>query len=297
MVDTDNDEIADFAGIAARAHRALEPLHALCYFVPEVHQALVGSGLAANRMTYFAGRSAAMGQVSAGVVTATFYNFSPDLVRRYIPQAWSLASPRDIGAARLAGVDRALRRLLGEQVIASDEVAEAAALARQAIEGVGAEGRALYAGHAELDWPEPAHLQLWHAVTLLREHRGDGHIAALMRRDLNGIDAIVSHTATGQGFLEQVARDRRGWTEQQWAESIDRLRTRGVLEPTGLALTEAGLQLRATVEANTDELALAPWQQLGAGKAERLIELAKPVSRLAVANGAFPEGVFATPRA
>jgi hypothetical protein len=293
---SDRDEIADFAGIAARAHRALEPLHALSYFAPEVQQALVEAGLRPGRMTYFASRSAPMGEVCPAVVSATFYNFNPELVARHIPRAWTLAEPADITAARLAGVDRALRRLLGEDVIACDDLVETASLARQAIEGIGGEGRPLYAAHAQLDWPEPAHLQLWHALTLLREHRGDGHIAALVRRDLNGIDAIVSHTATGRGFVAAAAQQLRGWSDEQWASSINRLRGRGVLEPDRLVLTEAGSQLRATVEANTDEMAIPPWQQLGASKAERLIEIGKPLTRLALANGAFPDGVFATAR-
>lgn len=294
--DTDRDQIADFAGIAARANRALEPLHALSYFAAEVHDALVGVGLRPGRMTYFASRAAAMGQVSAGVVAATFYNFNPELVAKHIPRAWGLAGRDEILAARLAGVEQAYRRLLGEQLLASPEVAELAELARDAIEGIGAEGRPLYAGHAELDWPEPVALQLWHAVTLLREHRGDGHLAALVRRDLNGIDAIVSHTATGRGFVAAQAQMLRGWSDEQWQNSIDRLRARGVLNADGVSLTEAGLQLRQQVEDNTDEMAIPPWQQLGAAKAERLIELAKPIARVAVANGAFPDGVFAYKR-
>lgn len=291
--DADRDEIADFAGIASRAHRALEPLHALSYFASEVHDALVGVGLRPGRMTYFASRSAALGTVTAGVVTATFYNFNPELVAKHIPRAWTLADREDILAARRAGVDRAYRRLLGDEVLASAELAELADLARTAIEGIGAEGRPLYAGEAELDWPVEPHLQLWHAGTLLREHRGDGHLAALVRRELNGIDAIVSHTATRRGFVEEQAKKLRGWSDEQWQASIDRLRRRGVLRSDSLALTEAGLQLRETIEANTDEMAIPPWQQLGAAKAERLIELGKPITRVAVANGAFPDGVFA----
>ena len=292
----DRDEIADFAGIAGRAHRALEPLHALSYFAPEVHDALVGVGLRPGRMTYFASRSAAMGLVTPGVVAATFYNFNPALVAKHIPRAWGLAEPADILAARLAGVDQAYRRLLGDTLLASAELAELADLTRNAIEGIGAEGRPLYAGHAELDWPTPPHLQLWHATTLLREHRGDGHLAALVRRDLNGIDAIVSHTATGRGFVPEQAQRLRGWSDVEWQDSIDRLRSRGVLQTEKFALTEAGLQLRQTVEENTDEMAIAPWQQLGAAKAERVIELGKPIMRVAVANGALPDGVFAARR-
>ena len=279
--------------ITARVHRLLELLHAPCYFAPEVQQALAETGLQPGRMLYFAARSAPMGSVEAAVVTATFYHFNSELVGQHLPLAWTLAEPATISAARLAGVDAALRRLLGPELLASAELTEAAALARQAIEGQPVEGRPLYAGHAGLAWPQPAHLRLWHAATLLREYRGDGHVAALVGRQLPGIDGLVSHTATGKGFLPEVARTRRGWSEQQWSDAVARLRAAGVLAPDALALTEAGRQLRADVEAHTDQLSAAPWQRLGTDGTARLIELLEPLVHTAVANGAFPDGIFA----
>jgi hypothetical protein len=280
--------------ITARAHRLLELLHAPGYFVPEVQRALAETGLQPGRMLYFAARSAPMGRVEAAVVAATFYHFNPELVGQHIPLAWTLAEPAAISAARLAGVDAALRRLLGPEVLAGAELAEAATLARQAIEGQPVEGRPLYAGHAELAWPQPAHLRLWHAATLLREYRGDGHVAALAGRRLSGIDGLVSHTATGKGFLPEAARTRRGWSEQQWSDAVARLRTTGLLAPDELALTEAGWQLRTDVEAHTDELSAAPWQRLGTDGTARLIELLEPLVHTALANGALPDGIFAT---
>jgi hypothetical protein len=285
--------------LATRGHRLLEWLHAISYFAPEVHQSLTETGLSAGRMLYFAARSAPMGRVSAGVVTATFYHFNPELVGEHIPAAWTLADPAAINAARLAGVDRALRRLLGAELVAGAGLTEAAELARRAIEGTAAQGRPIYAGHAELAWPEPAHLQLWHAATLLREHRGDGHVVALTSQQLSGIDATVSHTATGRGFLPEVARARRGWSEQQWADSVSRLQAQGLLADSaanGLALTEAGRQLRAEVEAHTVRLAGGPWQRLG-DQAGRLVELLQPLARTVLANGGYPDGVFAILRA
>ena len=186
-----------------------------------------------------------------------------------------------------------LRRLLGEQVVGSAELAEAAELAREAAETCSPEGRPLFAAHAELDWPAAPHLRLWHAITLLREHRGDGHLAALVGAGLSGIDAIVSHTATGRGFLESAAKAMRGWSDQEWADSVGRLQDRGVLDPAGTGLTEQGLALRARLEAATDEMAAAPWQRLGADRARRLTETGKSLSRLVIAAGAFPAGLFA----
>ncbi|MEO6700288.1 MAG: hypothetical protein ABI140_02650 [Jatrophihabitantaceae bacterium] len=284
----------DLTLLTGRAHRALEPLHSLTYFAPETEQALVAVGVRPGRMCYFAGRSAPMGAVGAGVVAATFYNFKPELVARHIPRAWTLASPEQVVAARFEAVDQALVRLLGAELLAADQVRETAALARAAIEGVEGAGRPLYAGHAELAWPEQPHLQLWHAITLLREYRGDGHLMALAGHGLSGIDAIVSHTATGRGFTEAAAQRLRGWTDEEWADSISRLRDAGLIEPDELALTDAGRALRQQVEDDTDRLAMAPYRQLGAGRTEQLIELAKPLSRAVVANGAFPPGVFTT---
>ena len=283
----------DAPALALRGRRALEYLHSMIYFAPEQEQQLTAIGLRPGRMGYFASRSAAMGAVTPAVVTATFYNFSPALVARHIPAAWALASPSEVLVARLAAVDAALRRLLGPELLASPGVAEAADLARIATEACEPAGRVLYAAHADLDWPEAAHLRLWHAVTLLREHRGDGHIAALLAHDLNGIDAIVTHTATGDGFVEEAARRLRGWSEDEWAASITRLRERGLVAEDGLALTDQGRELRDSVEADTDRMGAGPWRWLGSGRAERLIALGRPLSRQVAVSGAFPPGVFA----
>ena len=129
----------------------MEPLHSLGYFAPELQTRLVALGLKPGRMCYFAGRSAAMGAVSSAVVAATFYNFSPELVDRSIPQAWTLADPAAVVAARYDAIDDAWLRLLGAQVLASAEVAEAAELIRLAVPGARPEGRPLYAA-----WAEPA---------------------------------------------------------------------------------------------------------------------------------------------
>src|SRR4051794_22292754 len=86
--------------VVARAHRAVEPLHNNVYFAPEHDERLTAVGLRPGRMCYFAGRAAPMGPVGPGVVAATFYNFSPSLVARHIPRAWTLASPRRVGPPR-----------------------------------------------------------------------------------------------------------------------------------------------------------------------------------------------------
>jgi len=280
--------------IGARIRRATESIHALIYFVPEAQQHLTGAGLRPGRMCYFASRSAPMGAVSAGVTAATFYNFNPDLVARHIPRAWTLATPEAIVAARFAAADAALCRLLGDTALGSEEITEAAHLAREATTALSPEGRPLYAGHATLDWPTEPHLILWHAITLLREYRGDGHVAALLTSGLSGVESIVTHTATGTGFTEDSAKRLRGWSEDQWDGAIEALRTRGVLGAEGL--TESGVALRREVEEATDRADRAAAAHLGPARTTRLIELTRVFSRAVRANGAFPEGVFASPR-
>ena len=280
--------------LARSAHNATNSLHSLIYFVPETEQQLTSVGLRAGRMCYFAGRAAPMGAVGGGVVTATFYNFSPHLVARSIPLAWELASPEAVIGARLAAADAALARLLGPDVIASADMVTMAALLRDAAGACGAEGRPLYAGHAGLDWPEAPHLVMWHAVSLLREYRGDGHTCALACAGLSGIEALVTHTATGKGFIPEFARASRGWSQEEWDSTARGLAARGLLDDQG-ELTPAGYELRAQVEDQTDRLAAPPWQYLGERRTEDVVRIGKAMTRAVLTAGAFPrEGVFAT---
>jgi len=283
------------AGDEQRFKAAFDSLHALVYFAPEVEAALTGAGLRPGRMPYFAGRSAAMGAVGPEVVAATFYNFNPEVVARTIPRAWTLATPERVLEARLAGVGKALTRLLGDHV-KSDEVAEAAELAREAVAGCTAEGRPLYAAHAGLGWPGEPHLGLWHAVTLIREYRGDGHIAALVLNGLSGIEALITHVATGRGFATGAAKLTRGWSDEQWAATEAALAERGILDAEG-GLTDDGVALRDRIEAATEAAAAGPWRHLGPEKTARLEELGRGLSRRVVEAGAFPDGVFAERRA
>jgi hypothetical protein len=291
MVSVDQPTSALEPGTVARAHRAIEPLHSHMYFAPEHDERFSALGLRPGRMSYFAGRAAPMGPVGAGVVTATFYNFSPSLVAHMIPRAWTLASPEQVLAARLDAARGSLTRLLGDDAAGSPEVAELAGLLREACTALTPEGRTLFAAHADLPWPEEPLLVLWHAATLLREHRGDGHIAALLEARLSGLEALVSHTATGRGFTEPAAKATRGWSEEQWAAGCAALAERGLLDDAGL--TAEGEELRARIEATTDALSAAPWEHLGAERTARAVELGKGLARRLVENGAFSAGIFA----
>ncbi|MBD8868271.1 SCO6745 family protein [Nocardioides donggukensis] len=277
---------------AGRLARSLETLHALGYFAPDVEAELVATGLKRGRMTYFASRSAPMGRVGAGPVAAAFFVFSPSLVARFLPEAWESAGPEEVTAARYRGVSAAWHRLLGADLLASGEVAEAADLAREAAQGCTVAGRPLYAAHADLAWPSEPHLVLFHALTLLREHRGDGHVAALLSHGLTGLEALVTHTATGRGFTVPAAQATRGWSPEAWDAAVAGLTERGVMTSDG-ELTDDGVALRRSVERATDEMAAAPWAGLGEQGATRLGELGKPLVMRALAAGAFPDGVFA----
>lgn len=277
--------------LALRCHNALEPLHSFVYFAPEVEQAFVAAGLENGRMTYFAGRAAPLGPVGPGVVTATFYNFNPRLVERHIPAAWTLVDPAELVNLRFEAAEAGLRRLLGEAAD-SPEVRELAELVRQAAEECPVEGRPLFAGHADLAWPDGPVATLWHGVTLLREFRGDGHIAALVGEGLAALPALITHTATGTGFRTDVARRLRGWSEQEWAAAEEALREQGIVDGTG-ALTEQGHALRESVEERTNAAAAGPYRRIGEDNARRIAELAKPLARTVLKAGAFPRELFA----
>jgi hypothetical protein len=272
----------DAARLSRAAHRTMEPLHVIGYFAPETAQNYVAAGLKGSRRGYVASRVAPLGPVPSSVVRATFYNFSPAVIDAAIPSAWEVVDPASLLAARYAGIDAAYRRVLGDDVLAGDEMAEAAELARTATTALDVVGRPLYAAYAALDWPEPAHLVLFHAQTLLREHRGDGHIAALVLAGLDPVEALVVEVARGSDLPEDVLKLTRGWTDEQWAAGVARLAERGLLE--GTSLTETGAALREDVEVRTDVASAAPWALLGEERTARLRQLTRPWSKAIVAS-------------
>ena len=236
-------------------------------------------------MGYFASRAAALGAASPGLVTAVFFNFHPGMVARALPDAWALASPDDVLAARLRTVDVALRRLIPAHVGSAEE-AEAAALAREAAEAPALAGRPLFGALRSLPWPEEPHLALWHACTLLREHRGDGHVAALTAAGVDGCEAHVTIVAAGHVPRETLQVNRK-WSDDDWAAAEDRLRSRGWLDDAG-ALTEAGRAGRAEIEDRTDALAEEPWTALGPERTGRLLSLLAPMARAINDAGGVP---------
>jgi hypothetical protein len=260
----------------------------MIYFTPHFLPAYEAAGLRGRRMGYFASRAAAMGPVPADVVIATFFNFNPALVRRAIPDAWALASPEAILAARLTAVDASLRQAWGDEV-SSAAVAEAAELARVAALAAvqWPQGRPLFAAHAALSWPDEPHLALWHAQTLLREYRGDGHVALLAAAGLSPVEALVTHAAAG-AVAADTLRDSRAWSEPEWAQGVASVRARGWLaDGDELALSAAGQAFRQGLEDHTDELAVAAYAALGEAGCARLRELARPLSQAVIDSGLY----------
>ncbi|MFZ0181487.1 MAG: hypothetical protein WAL84_16705 [Candidatus Dormiibacterota bacterium] len=271
--------------LARRAWTIFEPIHAIVYFAPEASEHYKAAGLRGGWMAYFASRSAPMGAVTPGVVTAVFHNFQPAMVARALPDAWHYSSPERALTARTAVADSALRRLWGD-ALATAEVSEAATTAMAVARGLRGDGLPLYTATAALDEPDVPHLKLWHACTLLREHRFDGHVAALTVHGVDGLEALVTALAAGSGVDATTIRRFRGWTEEEWDQGVEGLRLRGILDAAG-ALTAEGRALRSSVEEMTDRLAGDVWAAMDELSREHLFDTLRRLSRLLE----HPEGI------
>jgi len=271
--------------MARKTWRSLEAVHGMIYFTPDAPPAYAAIGITSPRAGYFLSRSAAMGAVPAEVVVATFFNFHPGLVRRAMDGGWRTAAPEAVAAARLDAVDSSLRRAFGPEVLASAELARGAELARRAavVACEHPEGRPLFAGHASLPWPDDAHLVLWHAQTLLREFRGDGHVAALTLAGLSGLDALLSHAGAGDVPAE-VLRRTRAWSEDEWAAGLESFAARGFVDASG-AFTAAGRAQREQIEAATDGASLLAYAALSDDEAVELQALGRDLTKQVVDAG------------
>lgn len=262
-----------------------EPYHALTYFAPEARQAFEDLGLRGFWRGYFAGRAAPLGPVGAGVVTACFYGFHPAFVARALPAIWSTAGPDAGIAARLTGIDRAVHRLYPD-ALGSPVFAETAQLLRHSLEACPGAGRPLFSANRDLEWPDEPHLALWHATTLAREHRGDGHVAALTANGVGPCEAHVLRLAADGSPLETI-QPYRGWSADDWATSVGQLRDREWLDTKG-NLTVAGRAVREEVEAATDRLASEPLGHLSDADRERLVAGLRVVTGRLVDAGEIP---------
>lgn len=242
---------------AREAWKRLESIHAVAYFCPEPRDAMTAIGLRGFWMGYFGARAAPLGPVPPGVVEAAFFNFAPGMVRRAIPDAWGFASPADILEARRASAAAALRRLFPS--IGAVAVALEARL-RQIVDGANDAGRVLFAANRDLGLEGDDVERLWLLTTCLREHRGDGHVAALTAAGLDGCE-VHALFAADAGLSSELYLESRGWSAEEWGVATDRLAGRGLVHDG--RLSREGRELREWIEGRTDELALAPMHVVG----------------------------------
>ncbi len=265
----------------------LETVNAVTYFSPECREAPARLGLKGFWMGYVACRAAPLGPVAPGLVEAAFFSFHRDRVRRALPDAWSLAHPDDVVAARANSAAAALRRLLGGD--AAEQLArQVLPTARDAIARADPGGRILFAANRDVVASGDPVAELWQATTTLREHRGDGHVALLVAAGLDGCEAHALVVAS-EGGSPELYRQSRGWSEADWQEARVRLVDRGLLTGDGDA-TGPGRPLRADLERRTDQLAARPYAALGPERVAELIEALGPARRRITAAGeiAFP---------
>jgi hypothetical protein len=249
----------------------LEPISAMVFFSPEAFEEYTALGLD-GWSGYFCSRAGPMGAVSPEVVVATFYNFSPSIVRPNV--RWDVASPERILEARHEGVRRTLHRVFedGEP----PKLDRAIELLRVGVAACTSEGRPLAGAHAMLPWPEDPLVGVWHGATVLREYRGDGHIAALLGHGVGPVEAILLHAGYIGGKLDFLKATRQ-WDDATIRAGMDRLIDRKFMEPDG-SLTDAGGKFRLMIEHDTDRLAAAPFDALGADRGEELLGLLEPIA-------------------
>jgi hypothetical protein len=321
----------DSAATARRMWTLFEPVHVVSYFAPEALQAFEQAGLRGFWRGYFAGRTAPLGAADAPIVIATYGNFAPSFVRQAVPSVWDLITPARALAVREAGAVAAIRRLLGLGALGlgalglgaqgldaqgldargesePESLRAAGDLLLAVTEGLDTAGRPLGGPNAALPVPANPVARLWHAATVLREHRGDGHIAALVAAGIDGCEALVLRVGVDQagargrggGSGPVLTRERflavRGWTEAQWDQAAGRLRERGWLNPDGAA-SPAGLAAHRAVEQATDLAAARPWAGFGRGRTAELAEALTPLAAACASVIPYPNPVGVPPPA
>jgi hypothetical protein len=277
--------VADAAATARSMWTLFEPVHAVTYFAPEARSAFEQAGLRGFWRGYFAGRAAPLGSANAAVVTASFFNFAPAFVARGVPAVWELITAADALQVRTAGAVAALRGLLAGR---EAEVTGAAELLWQACGELDFAGRVLAAGNAALGVPDDDWARLWLAATVLREHRGDGHFAALAAADIDGCEAVVLRCLID--LRREALQPVRGWTDEEWDAALARLGGRGWTGADG-QLTGAGRAAHAAVEDATDRAASRAWERLGADTVAEIARVLTPLSQACAAALPYPSPI------
>jgi len=276
--------LANPGSVARRMFDLVEPIGVIPYSADEPNETMFALGFTNYWDTYFAGRAAPLGVVPAEVVDALFYNFAPGEVARHIPKVWSTTTPEAAIAARQLGCVMALERILGDRV-ETPEFARAAELLIKAATSAPVEGRPMYAALRTIPIPEDVVARMFHAAALLREHRGDGHIAALMSEGVGGIEAHVLLALAMDMPAEKFGRIHH-LPAEQLSEVIDGMRARGLIGDDGW-LTDEGRAVKQRVESLTDRLAAKPYEILEPGELDELIDALAPLAALLLAAQEF----------
>jgi hypothetical protein len=255
----------------------LEPI-ATVTFSDVATEAFLDVGMRNYWDGYFAGRAAPLGRAPAEVVHAVFYNFADGEVARHIPWVWGRITPEEAVAVRERGSAAALRQRIGELADSSGLV-RAADLATRAATSAPTEGRVLYAGLRALDVPQEPVARLWHAATLLREHRGDGHNAVLVAHGIGGAEAHVLMALSLGMKAEEFGRINH-LPATQLTAVVDGLRSRGLVDADG-RFTDAGRETRDRIEALTDDLAAPAYDVLSTDELDELVSTLEPIAAAA----------------
>ena len=233
-----------------------EPIHAVTYFAPEAREHFEAIGLRGFWRGYFAGRAAPLGTVDAAPVVASFFSFAPVMVARAVPDVWTRATTDAALQARQAGAVAALRPLWHD--IPARDIEAAADFLEKACASLDCAGRVLAAANRALPRPDDPIAHIWQATTTLREHRGDGHVAALVNAGRDGCTTLVWRAAL------DLARDdlqpNRGWTDEEWESARQRLVDDGWLGRNGRPSSD-GIEAWERIERATDLAAEAPWKR------------------------------------
>ena len=266
--------------MARRMFELVEPIGLIPYSADEPNEEMFALGFTNYWDTYFAGRAAPLGLPTAAVVDALFYNFAPGEVARHIPKVWRITTPEAAIAARQMGCVKALRRILGDRVD-SPAFARGAELLIKAATSAPAEGRPMYAALRAIPIPDDVVARFFHAGSLLREHRGDGHIAALMVEGVGGLEAHVLFALDMDMPAEKFGRIHH-LPAAQLAAVVDGMRDRGLIGDDGW-LTEQGRVVKQRVEALTDDLAAKPYESLKPDELDELMATLEPLATLLLA--------------
>jgi hypothetical protein len=255
--------------VVRRLGQLTECIHAVVYFAPEARSSYESLGLRGYWRGYFASRCAAVGPIGPDLATALLGGFAPSMVARALPEVWSAADPTTIVAARARAATAALNRLFAD--IDRDTVAAAAELTARCVTALRLAGRPMAAAHRETPRPTDSAGALWHDTTVLREHRGDGHLAAVAAA---GMQWPEPHLLIADR-LDPAQQAHRGWSDEEWTEAAHRVRGRNP----------------GPLDESTDRLAAPAYNAIAADDRLTLVRALTPLARAAAIELPFPNAM------